>query len=494
MAVLDEKHSGSGRPSTDVRDTEVAIAAEEVVCPPHTTERRLMAKVDMRVVPFLCIMYLLAFLDRVNIANAKLFGLATDLDLGTGDKYNTALVIFFVPYCIFEVPSNILLKKFKPHVWLSLNMFLFGFTTMMQGLVKNYSGLLATRFFLGLFETGMFPGAFYLIGMWYKRSEAQRRYSFFFNSTTLAGAFGGLLAAAIGKMDGMRGYSGWRWIFLIEGGLTVLVSFFFFFLLPDFPEEAKWLKEDERTYVAARLRVDQGTGSGATRSMTVKDALNVFKDWKIIAGGFMYFGLIVPAYGYAYFAPTIISTFHYGPIETQLRSVPPWAAAFGFSLLIATLSDRLRHRFAFAIFSMLIAIAGFAILLAEHSNADVQYGALFLITSGAYTAMPIIVCWFNMNLGNHTRRAVGSAWQVGYGNLGGIIAVFIFLTKDAPKFTTGYSVCLAFTVLSMVASALYGFGCMRANKQRDSMTDVPELSEDEKTALGDLSPDYRYLL
>lgn len=96
--------------------------------------------------------------DRVNIANAKLFGLAKDLDLGTGDKYNTALVIFFVPYCIFEVPSNMLLKKFKPHVWLSLNMFLFGFTTMMQGLVKNYSGLLATRFFLGLFETGMFPG------------------------------------------------------------------------------------------------------------------------------------------------------------------------------------------------------------------------------------------------------------------------------------------------------------------------------------------------
>ncbi|KAK4067983.1 hypothetical protein Trihar35433_6543 [Trichoderma harzianum] len=491
---MDEKHSGSGRNSTDVRDTEVPFAADEVVCPPHTTERRLMAKIDMRVVPFLCIMYLLAFLDRVNIANAKLFGLAGDLDLGTGDKYNTALVIFFVPYCIFEVPSNILLKKFKPHVWLSINMFLFGFTTMMQGLVKSYGGLLATRFFLGLFETGMFPGAFYLIGMWYKRSEAQRRYSFFFNSTTLAGAFGGLLAAAIGKMDGLRGYHGWRWIFIIEGGLTVFVSFFFFFLLPDFPEEAKWLTEDERVYVAQRLRVDQGTGSGHVKRMTMKDILNVFKDWKVIAGGFMYFGLIVPAYGYAYFAPTIISTFHYNPIETQLRSVPPWAAAFGFSLLIATLSDRLRHRFAFAIVSMFIAIAGFAILLAEHSNKNVQYGALFLITSGAYTAMPIVVCWFNMNLGSHTRRAVGSAWQVGYGNLGGIIAVFIFLTKDAPKFTTGYSVCLAFTVISMIASTIYGIGCLMANKQRDNMTEVPDLTEEEKTELGDLNPEYRYLL
>lgn len=90
-------------------------------------------------------------------------------------------------------------------------MFMFGLVTICQGLVHNYSGLLTTRFFLGFFETGMFPGCFYLIGMWYKRSEAQKRYSFFFSSTTLAGAFGGLLAAAIGKMNGIRGYLGWRW-------------------------------------------------------------------------------------------------------------------------------------------------------------------------------------------------------------------------------------------------------------------------------------------
>lgn len=94
-------------------------------------------------------------------------------------------------------------------------MFLFGLVTICQGLVKNWSGLLATRFFLGLAETGMFPGSFYLIGMWYKRSEAQKRYSFFFGSTSLAGAFGGLLASAIGKMNGMRGYLGWRWIFIL---------------------------------------------------------------------------------------------------------------------------------------------------------------------------------------------------------------------------------------------------------------------------------------
>lgn len=182
-----------------------------VQCPPHTTERKIITRIDWRVLPFLCILYLLAFLDRVNISNANVFNLSKDLNL-RNIEYNTALVIFFVPYVLAEIPSNILLKRFKPHVWLAANMFLFGFTTCMQGLVQSYSGLLACRFFLGLFEAGMFPGCFYLIGMWYRRSEAQKRFSFFFSSTTLAGAFGGLLAAAIGKMDGLRGYSGWRWV------------------------------------------------------------------------------------------------------------------------------------------------------------------------------------------------------------------------------------------------------------------------------------------
>lgn len=129
--------------------------------------------------------------------------------------------------------------------------------------------------------------------MWYKRAEAQKRYSFFFSSTTLAGAFGGLLASAIGKMDKMNGYRGWRWIFILEGTLTCVIAVVFWFLLPDFPEDAKWLKGDERAYVKARLEVDQGK-SALERTITFRDVVNVFKDYKIIVGGFMYFGLIVP--------------------------------------------------------------------------------------------------------------------------------------------------------------------------------------------------------
>lgn len=346
--------------------------------------------------------------------------------------------------------------------------------------------------------------------MWYRRHEAQRRYTFFFSSTTLAGAFGGLLASAIGKMDGMRGYAGWRWIFILEGTLTCVVSFLFFFILPVFPEDAKWLTQEEKAYVKARLYVDQGR-SAAERQITKRDVLHVFKDLKVFVGGFMYFGLIVTAYGYAYFSPGIIQGYGYSPIQTQLHSVPPWAAAFGWSMLVAYFSDKARHRFGFVCLCLAVCIAGLAMLLGIHTNTHVEYGALFMVASGAYSAMPIIVCWFNMNLGKlsrttycdhsansvaggHHRRAVGSAWQIGFGNIGGIIAVYAYLKKDAPKYTPGYSISIAFACLSFIASLLYLVMCWHQNRKRERAATNVGLTEYEKTEMGDLNPDYRYQL
>ncbi|TCD70507.1 hypothetical protein EIP91_003268 [Steccherinum ochraceum] len=456
-------------------------------------EWKVLAKIDYRVVPVLCVLYLLAFLDRVNIANAALFGLKEDLHLG-GNEYNTALVIFFVPYVLFEIPSNALMKRFKPHVWLSGCMFMFGMVTCFQGLTQNYSGILATRFFLGLFESGMFPGCFYLLAMWYKRSEAQKRYSFFFSSTTLAGAFGGLLASAIGKMDGMRGYRGWRWVFILEGVLTCVVSAACFFLISDFPEEAKWLTAEEKIFVQERLKEDVGH-SQEHEKITVKSALSVLSDYKVILGGFMYFGLIIPAYGYAYFAPAIIQGLGHGSIQTQLLSVPPWACAFGLAMSIAFVSDYLQHRFVFILIPMAVSFTGFIILLVTKNNTNLQYGALFLAASGTYAAMPVIVCWFTTNLAGHRRRAVATAWQIGFGNIGGIIAAFAFLAKDAPRYITGYSLCVAFVCFSAVSSCAYLGACIWENRRRDSdLSSSAKFTTEEKLLLGDLNPDYRYIL
>ncbi|KXX79013.1 High-affinity nicotinic acid transporter [Madurella mycetomatis] len=469
-----------------------SIDGGEVVCPPHTTERRITTKIDMHLIPFVVVLYVLAFLDRVNIANARAFGLEDELGM-SGVQFNTALTIFFVPYVLCEIPSNILLKYFSPRIWLSVCCFGFGAVTIFQGLVQNYGGLLTTRFFLGLFESGMFPGCFYLLGAWYRRHEAQKRFSLFFSSTSLAGAFGGLLASAIGTMDYVRDYRGWRWIFILEGCFTVLVSLIFLFTFPSFPEQSTWLRDDEREFVKARLRADQGN-SGAERPITLRDVATVMSDYKIWLGGLMYFGLIVPAYSYAYFAPTIIQSYRYDPIQTQLRSVPPWAVSFGFAMIIATLSDWARHRFAFCVGTIAISIAGFAVLINVHDNLPVQYASLFLVAMGTYAAMPIIVCWFNMNLGGHHRRAIGSAWQIGFGNIGGIISTYSFVTSDAPFFTKGYAICVAFICLSLVSCGLYAYAVVRENRKRSRHPRDVRLTEHEKTELGDLNPEFRYML
>ncbi|GFG09752.1 uncharacterized transporter C1002.16c [Aspergillus lentulus] len=459
--------------------------------PKAVNERKLMAKIDWHVLPCLCVMFLLAFLDRINIGNAAILGLKEDLHIQTGTEYNAALTIFFVPYIIFEIPSNILLKKLKPHVWLPLCMFGFGLVTVCQGLVSNWGGLMTTRWFLGMFESGLSPGCFYLIGMWYKRSEAQKRFSLFFNSSTIAGAFGGLLASGIGKMDGLRGYSGWRWVFIIEGVITCLVAMVCFFIVPGFPEDAKWLGEEEREFILSKLADDVD---------------------KVFIGGFMYLGQGVTAYGtsllllfsemltrtgYAYFAPTIIKTYGHDAIKSQLYSIPPWAAAFGLSMLIAFLSDKLRHRFIFAIIPILIAMAGFGILLIVHDHHTVQYGALFLVTSGCYSAMPVLVCWFSMNLGGHRRRSVGTAWQIGFGNIGGIISTYSFLTKDAPRYHKGYIISLSFLCFSAAMAIIYVLAILYDNKKRDraianGTIDPRSLPEEELEYMGDLASTFRY--
>ena len=224
----------------------------------------------------------------------------------------------------------------------------------------------------------------------------------------------------------------------------------------------------------------------------------------------MYFGLIVPAYSYAFFAPGIIKTYGYSQIgyvsppyrsitkltchhRTQLHSVPPWAAAWGFSMIVAYFSDLFKHRFLFVLIPTAIAIAGFAILITTHDNHHLEYGALFMVTSGVYAAMPVIVCWFTMNLGGHHRRAVGTAWQIGFGNIGGIIATYSFLAKDAPKYTQGYGICLGFICLSLLSCVAYFVAIVVQNRNRDKTPDVG-LTEYEKTELGDMSSDYRYQL
>jgi MFS family permease len=219
------------------------------------SEKKVLLKTDLHVVPILFLLFLCAFIDRINIGNARIQGLEPDLKM-QGSDYNIALFTFFILYILLEVPSNIILKKMRPSVFLSSIMLGWGIVTVCQGLTKSFAGLVVCRVLIGALEAGFFPGCIYLISMFYKRHELQWRVNLFFSASIIAGAFSGLLAYAIAHMDGIGGYGGWRWIFILEGLATIAIAIASYWLVPDWPETAKFYTEDEREFWIRRLALD----------------------------------------------------------------------------------------------------------------------------------------------------------------------------------------------------------------------------------------------
>lgn len=171
--------------------------------------------------------------------------------------------------------------------------------------------------------------------------------------------------------------------------------------------------------------------------------------------------------GLAYFIPTIVSTYGYTPIQSQLYSIPPWAAAFVLSMLMAYASDKTGQRFPFVVCNLLLALAGVvALFTINGSNNHARYGALCLYTMGVFSAVPIIICWHIMNLEGHRTRAVGSAWQIGFGNCAGFISTFAFPAKDKPTYHLGFSLGIGLLSMSIVASILYYVTCLSENRNR----------------------------
>ncbi|KFY40781.1 hypothetical protein V495_05278 [Pseudogymnoascus sp. VKM F-4514 (FW-929)] len=427
--------------------------------------RKLTRKCDLHVVPPLFVLFLLAFLDRTNIGNAKIQGLEDGLNL-SGPQYNIALFVFFIPYILFEVPSNILLKKIAPSTWLSSIMFFWGIATMGQGLIKDFGGIVGMRFILGIFEAGLFPGCIYLISMYYERYELQWRLSLFFSASIIAGAFGGLLAYGLVKMDGLGGYEGFRWIFIIEGLATAVIGALSKFWIVDWPETAKFLNDDERAMLVRKLAVD--AGDARMDRLDSKSIKRTLLDWKIWCGTFMYMGALVTGYATSFFIPTIINQMHYTAEQSQLRAIPIFVVATAACLMVAVATDRLKHRYSFIVGGCLIGIIGYAILLnLDDVSIGTRYMAAFFITTGGFMAQPVTLAWLANQMGGHYKRSIGSAVQIGFGNLGGIVASNIFLKKEEPHYPVGFGTALGFLGLTILTSTIFYVGLHLENKKRD---------------------------
>ncbi|KAK3295377.1 major facilitator superfamily domain-containing protein [Chaetomium fimeti] len=508
MGSKTEKADLPGSQSDDKVDVE---QLDRTAVPPttlqsfgHLDEKKILRKMDMRLIPMLALLYLLSFLDRGNIGNAKIEGLQEDLDI-TDDQYNWCLTAFFFTYAAFEVPSNLMLKKVRPSVWLPAIMVAWGIVMTLMGIVHNYAGLLSARIFLGVTEAGLFPGVAYYLTNWYKREEIQLRQAMFFSAASVAGAFSGLLAFAIGKMDQVGGLHGWQWIFILEGIATVIVAAIAFFALFDFPETAGFLTEEERAFVIYRLKYQgqnhnqNGTQIAQADEFRWKYVKDAFLDWQIWVNIFVYWGVVCPLYGISLFLPTIIRHLGYESSQAQLMTVPIYITAAVLAVVAAYFSDRVGKRSPFIVGFLLVMAAGFSMCIAtdpkEHPR--VVYAGVFVAACAIYPAFPGVIAWLSNNLSGSLKRSVGMAVQIGVGNLGGAMASNFYRARDAPRYMLGHGLELGFIGAGLLASLILVLGYTAENKKRARRIEEGALDSytpQELSERGDKALTYRYVL
>ncbi|KAF8522739.1 putative MFS nicotinic acid transporter Tna1 [Hysterangium stoloniferum] len=481
-------------------------------------EKRLLRRIDLWIVPYSSLLYLLSFLDRVNIGQARLAGLEKDLNLH-GNQYDIALMIFFVSYIAFELPSNLVLKTFKPSRWICFIMVCWASLQMRvrrsMGLVKNAKELYATRFLLGMFEAGLFPGLNFLFSTWYSRKELNVRIAIFFAGATLAGAFGGLLAFGIRHMAGVGGKGGWAWIFILEGLLTLICALPAPWLVQDFPHYSKLLTPTEKAKWLHRLNVSQGV-TNAPLPFTTKQVWRALTDWKTYIYSLMSLSIAQPFYSLSLFAPSIIAALGFTNAAASALSAAPYALGTVVIITMGAVSDRLSIRSPFITIMMLLSVIGYTILLCDVSPT-VKFVAIFITVIGAGPCTPVAITLVVSNyFGPMYTRAAVMGIYFSCGNCGGIIASNVYPIGDAPKYIRGHATALGFSCLAIVLNAFMGFYNKQENARRDRIYGVPNpdgsdcspvcaddpvqmkkwglegMSKQEIIELGDQHPAFRY--
>ncbi|GLB38315.1 putative MFS general substrate transporter [Lyophyllum shimeji] len=438
-------------------------------------DRKLVRKVDLHLIPTLTLLYLLSFLDRSNIGNAKIVGLAADLHVSP-PEYNAALALYFVAYVLFEVPANIILKRFNPQIWLPTLTLTWGIASICQGLITNKAGLFGIRFLLGVTEAGLFPGVIYVFSVYYRRQERSWRVAIFFGGAALAGAFGGILAYAIGKMEGIGGRKGWEWIFILEGVLTVAASLAGYFLVPTWSYEAKFLTEAERARLRVRLKADSDAGEKEQFDWCyVRQA---FTDHLVWGYAVLFHGFAFVLYSLSLFLPTIIADLGFQSWQAQLLTVPPNALAAMSIWAAVWLSSRLNLRAPFIVGSAGIAIIGYIALLTTRT-AGAQYVGVHLAAAGVYTGNALLLSWPGENVSGQTKRAVAVAMQITIGDIGAIAGVLIYRPNlSANRFRTPHIIAIGYLVFAVIVATYLATWMRTENQRRDLLLSLDHESEE----------------
>lgn len=459
-------------------------------------DKRITRRFDTRILPWIFALWLLAFIDRSNIGNAKLDGLTQDLQITDGNKYNMALALFYILYVLLDVPSNWLLKRVGGGKYLPCLVVAWGIVGTCMGAVKSYGGLVACRLLLGACEGGMFGGIILYLSGFYKRHQLMLRLGMFYCAAPLSGAFGGLLATGLGRIR-FHGYNDWPWIFYIEGAITIVVGIIAFFFLPDTPGTAKFLTPEERDLAEQRLRLDSHgalSADVAEEKFSWKQARRSLLNINTQLMSLNFFLILVPIYSYSLFLPTIISGLGYANVTAQLLTVPPNALAFFSVLLCCWTSDRIKKRGPMILACITVALIGYIMLIAA-DKPGVRYAGTFFVAAGVFPCSPMVLGWLSNNLAPHYVRATGIGYQVAIGNCGAFLATFTYVAADAPRYIKGHAINLGVIGLIMIVTSCNMAYIAWENRVRARGGRDQRLTGNEKESdLGYRHPNFRYAI
>ncbi|KAA1079186.1 hypothetical protein PGT21_003013 [Puccinia graminis f. sp. tritici] len=290
-------------------------------------ERRALLKLDLFIIPMVTLCFFFSYLDRSNLGNVRIVGLQKDLQMSDYD-FSMALTVTFIPYILVELPSMLTMRRVGAGIQIPLTVIIWGVVTFLHGFVKTYRGLLVARFFLGLVEGGLYPGLILYLSMFYNKAELQLRIGLFFSTMCLSGVVSGLLTYAIVKLDGRWGHPGWSWVFMIEGIVTTIFGIITLLFLPSSIKKTKFLTDEEKTILIARLERNNGSNTVSSTTLTERfpakstsqQVWEAFKSPHVIMLSAAQFASANNISSLAYFTPTIIHSFGYSPTATQLYS------------------------------------------------------------------------------------------------------------------------------------------------------------------------------
>ncbi|KAI5120278.1 hypothetical protein M0805_005335 [Coniferiporia weirii] len=430
-------------------------------------ERRLLRKLDMRLLPTVILIYLMNYIDRTNITTARLKGLEQDLGL-TDIQYDTIVAILYASYSPAQIPSNMIINRIKrPSLYIGICVVAWGLTSAMTGVTHNFAGVLACRVFIGFPEAAFYPGAIYLLSRWYTRKELAFRTSILFAGLLISNAFGSMMAAGIlSNMEGKRGIRGWRWLFFIEGAITMSVGLLSMWALPDFPVNTRWLSSAERHLAQVRLAEDAGEADEDLAEDSLFSGFKMaIKDVKVHIFAVMTLSQLL-GLSFLNFFPTLTSTLGFNTTISLLLAAPPWIWATVVCCLDSLHADRSGERFLHTIGPWCGVIIGYIIAISTFSIGG-RYFSLFLMASG-HTGFSLTLAWVSNTIHRPpAKRAAAIGIVNGFGNIGSLIGSFVWKAEWGPQYHQSMEIGIASLVLSISLAFVMRCILKQENKQLD---------------------------